>query len=110
MYTIRDLSKHERTFYEDRKGNIKYNKRCYKCARSCKQSWRTKIIQCKMIEAHTPNEYLEEIKNQNKTIQEVAKAIGMNARTLNALLTNPDKDIDYKTHKKLMKYLYKQDI
>lgn len=59
---------------------------------------------------HTPNEYLEEIKNQNKTIQEVAKAIGINSRTLNALLTNPDKDIDYKTHKKLMKYLYKQDI
>jgi len=110
MVGVRNLPKKEREFYEDKKENIKYNGNCYECARSCKQSWRSQILHCNKIGVKNKKGYLKEIENQNKTIQEVAKAINIHSRTLESLLTNKDRDIDYETHKKLMKYLYNVKI
>lgn len=110
MESIKDLPKNEQDFYLDKKDKVKYNKLCNECARECKQSWRAEILSCNRIPAKSKRLYLNRIKDQKKTIKQVANEIGIHARTLKSLLTNDNKDIDYDTHKKLMKNLYDQDI
>lgn len=110
MDSIRDLPKNEQEFYLDKKGKVKYNKVCDECARECKQSWRSKVLHCDRILAKSKRLYQNRIKEQNKTIKQVADEIDMHTGTLKSLLTNEDRDIDYDTHKKLMKNLYNQDI
>lgn len=110
MDSIRDLPKSEQEFYLNQKGEIQYNEKCYSCARECKQSHRANIISCNKIPAKDKRLYRNRIKQQGKTIKQVANEIGIHARTLKSLLTNNNRDIDYDTHKKLMKNLYDQDI
>lgn len=38
-------------FFKNSKGEIEYNKKCQKCVKDCKQSWRVKIISCKYRKA-----------------------------------------------------------
>ena len=38
--------KEELAFFLDERGRKKYNELCRKCERSCKQSFRTTVIQC----------------------------------------------------------------
>lgn len=110
MESVKDLPKNEQEFYLDKKDKVKYNKLCNECARECKQSWRSEIMACDRIPAKSKRLYQNRIKEQNKTIKQVADEIDMHTGTLKSLLTNEDRDIDYETHKKLMKNLYNQDI
>lgn len=108
---IRKQSKQEQEFYLNKKDEIQYNSKCEKCARICKQSFRTKIISCPIeIKAKTQKEYLKEIEARSKTIKNIADEINIHTRTLKSLLTNNNRDIDFDTHKKLMKHLFNVDI
>lgn len=108
---IRKLPKQEQEFYLNDRDEVKYNSRCEKCANDCKQSFRAKVIYCpKEIKAKTKKEYIVKIEEMDKTIKDIANEIDMHTRTLTSLLTNKDKDIDFKTHKKLMKSLFGIDI
>lgn len=108
---IRKQPKQEQEFYLNKKDEIKYNFRCEKCANVCKQSHKVKIISCpKEIKTKTKDQYLKEIEAQNKIIKDVADEIDIHTRTLKSLLTNNNRDIDFDTHKKLMKYLFNIDI
>lgn len=110
IISIKDLPKLEQDFYLNKDDEVEYAKQCEACANDCKQSYKV-ILHCKKrILVKTKVEYLDEINNQNKTVKEVANAIKINTRTLNSLLTNKSKDIDFETHCKLMKYLYKENI
>lgn len=44
-------------FFKDENGEIKYNETCLKCPKSCKQSFRIKVVSCP---------YLKELKNKKK--------------------------------------------
>nr|DAJ70584.1 MAG TPA: zinc finger protein [Caudoviricetes sp.] len=46
MARIRDSDKSDLEFWLDEKGNIKYFKKCARCANSCKQSYRCKEVDC----------------------------------------------------------------
>lgn len=110
MSSIKELPKRDKVFYLNQKDEVQYNKQCVSCARECKQSYRVKIVSCNRVPAKSKRLYLNRIKQQGKTIKQVSDEIGMNSRTLKSLLTNKNKDIDYETHKKLMKVLYNTDI
>ena len=108
---IRKLPKREQEYYLNGKNEIQYNSKCERCARDCKISFKSIIVYCpKEIKVKTKKEYLKKINSQNKTIQEVANAINIHTRTLKSLLTNNNRDIDFDTHKKLMRYLFNKDI
>lgn len=110
MSSIRELPKRDKVFYLNQKDEVQYNKQCVSCARECKQSYRSTIVSCKRIPAKSKRLYLNRIKQQGKTIKQVADEIGIHSRTLKSLLTNKNKDISYEIHEKLMKVLYDIDI
>lgn len=111
MESIRDLSKNESIFYTNQNGDIIYNKICELCANECKQSFQSRLIAChNNILVKSKEDYLHEIKKQNKTIKDVAHSIKINTKTLTSFLTNYNKDIDYEVHKKLMLELFGENI
>ena len=36
-------------FYRTPRGHISYNKKCLRCKRKCKQSWRVVIVRCPLF-------------------------------------------------------------
>jgi len=39
--------KRELVFFQDKKGILKYNKKCVRCTQKCKQSDRSVVVSCK---------------------------------------------------------------
>lgn len=109
--SIRDFPKSERIFFENYNEKIEYNKKCLACAKcsECGQSFRA-IVFCKNeIKCKAPKQYMGEIKKKGKTVQEIAKLIKVNSRTLNSMLIE-NQDMIYNVHQKLMKELFDENI
>ncbi len=110
MDNIRDLPKIDQNYYLNQEESVEYNKLCESCARDCKMSWKSLVINCGRIPVKTKEEYLKEIKKQNYSIKDLAHKISINTKTLNSYLNNNDRDITYNVHQKLMKELFDEDI
>lgn len=109
MVSIKDLPKIDQEYYLDNE-IIKYNPLCESCARSCKMSFKSKVVMCNRIPVKTKEEYLKEIEKQDLAINELAHKININGRTLSSLLNNINKDIPYEVHSKLMNELFNINI
>lgn len=106
IISIRDYPKAEREFFEDKKGDIKYNENCLKCSQQCKQSFRATLVSCKKIDkVHSPQEYIKEILNQKKDVSSVGKEIGINSRTVKSMLYE-SQDMSFEVYDKLDRLLF----
>ena len=106
MESIRDFPKVEREFFEDEKGYIRYHEYCLECKKSCKQSFKVlSIISPTKEKAHTPDQYLNQIKKLKKDIKTIGKEIGINSKTVQSMLYERQ-DMSKELYDKLEKLLF----